>query len=82
MAQLQAKSNEQDDLSVFDMALPVTRHALIPESEDFEYLASGVDSLDLGIYIDWNPNKFSKVLDLLDYCKRRAKEKNDCRGSW
>ncbi len=38
------------------MAKSVTRHALIPFQEGFEFLLCGIDSLDLGGYVEWNDN--------------------------
>ena len=38
---------------VSSMAEPVTRHALIPPSDDFQYLLCGFDSLDIGLFVEW-----------------------------
>jgi hypothetical protein len=44
---------EEDKLFEPSMALPVTRHALIPFQGGFSFLLCGIDSLDLGGFVDW-----------------------------
>lgn len=66
-----------EDLSDFDMALPVTRHALMPEEEGFEFLHSGIDSLDLGLYVQWKTDLWSALLGRLDACKEQAGKKKN-----
>ncbi|QDT39374.1 replication initiation factor domain-containing protein [Stratiformator vulcanicus] len=39
--------------SLEGMASPVTRHAPISGPEDWEFLGANVDSLDLGVFVDW-----------------------------
>lgn len=41
------------------MAESVTRHALNPCVDEFRYLLCGIDSLDLGLYVDWNPDTWA-----------------------
>ncbi len=36
------------------MASPVTRHALNPPIQTFQLLLTGIDSLDLGLFVSWN----------------------------
>ena len=72
MAIAQAKQKTFEDFPVVNMASPVTRHALIPEEENFEFLLSGVDSLDLGPYVYWQEEKFSPLLGLLQDYKEKA----------
>ncbi len=38
------------------MAESVTRHAQIPEKEEFRVLLCGIDTLDLGLYVTWGRN--------------------------
>lgn len=66
------KQDPSEDLSDFYMALPVTRHVLIPEEENFEFLISGVDSLDLGPYVHWKPERFGKLLSVFQDLKEKA----------
>lgn len=76
MAIAQAKQKPSKDLSEINMASSVTRHVLIPEEENFEFLLSGVDSLDLGLYIYWQDEKFSPLLGLLqDYKEKSQNQK-------
>ena len=37
-----------------DMAWPVTRHTQIPLESGFRRVAYGIDSLDIGFYVQWN----------------------------
>lgn len=65
-----------DEEKLFEpsMALPVTRHALNPP--DVRFLACGIDTLDLGIFVRWGSN-WPSVLAILDRHKQRAqKEKS------
>lgn len=57
------------------MALSVTRHAQNPLSDNFRFLISGIDSLDLGLYIQWN-HKWPDFRTYLDQKKQAAMEKN------
>lgn len=77
MATKQSKIDPQEDLSEFDMALPVTRHALMPEEQDFQFLLSGVDSLDLGLYVHWKTDRWSDLLGRLEACKEKARIQKD-----
>lgn len=56
------------------MALPVTRHALIPFDEGFTFLLCGIDSLDLGGYVDWG-NSWENTKDLFQSRKEEAQTK-------
>ena len=47
--------DNQDDKS---MASSVTRHALIPLEGDYQFLLCGIDTLDLGIYVDWRGEEY------------------------
>jgi hypothetical protein len=47
---------EEDRLFEPSMALPVTRHALIPFQESWSFLLCGIDSLDLGGFVNWGAN--------------------------
>ena len=53
------------------MAESVTRHALMPPAEQFQYLLCGVDSLYVGLYVDWE-KCFSKVQAILEKYKQTA----------
>jgi hypothetical protein len=77
MAIEQSIFDPKEDLSEFDMALPVTRHALMPEEQDFEFLLSGIDSLDLGMYVHWKTDLWSDLLGRLDACKNQAAKKKN-----
>jgi hypothetical protein len=57
------------------MASSVTRHAQNPLSDNFQFLVSGIDSLDLGLNILWN-HKWPKFKSYLDQKKQEAMEKN------
>lgn len=48
------------------MAESVTRHALISLAEKFQYLICGIDSLDLGLNVQWNENWPETVINLQD----------------
>ena len=56
------------------MALSVTRHALNPQSRQFKWLLSGIDTLDLGLYVSWGIGWKRRLLDL-DKKKQRARAK-------
>ena len=56
------------------MALSVTRHAITPEIEEFQFLLCGIDSLDLGLYVVWGPD-WKRRLQSLDKKKQEARKK-------
>uniref|UniRef100_A0A7C2PI70 Plasmid replication initiation factor n=1 Tax=Schlesneria paludicola TaxID=360056 RepID=A0A7C2PI70_9PLAN len=53
------------------MALSVTRHAHFTEVSGWEFLAAGIDSLDLGVFVEWGP-LWSKTSEALQDGKERA----------
>lgn len=53
------------------MASSVTRHLQNPHFEDFQFLVHGIDSLDLGLYIQWN-YRWIDIKALLDTKKQDA----------
>lgn len=55
------------------MAEPVTRHALMPPAQDFQYLLCGFDSLDIGLFVEWGDN-WPVVLRTLQQLKDHAKK--------
>jgi len=44
-----------------DMALSVTRHALNPEPAEWKIINCGIDTLDVGLYVDWNDDWEEKI---------------------
>lgn len=56
------------------MAESVTRHALTPIVEEFQFLLCGIDSLDLGLYVTWGSN-WKQRLKMLDKKKQQARVK-------
>lgn len=54
------------------MAESVTRHALNPVSEEFRFLLCGIDSLDLGHYVDWNPDNWPNHVKYFQEKKEQA----------
>ncbi|MDD5722805.1 MAG: hypothetical protein PHY29_03595 [Syntrophales bacterium] len=75
-----AYNQETDDLLQGDyleesgMALSVTRHASTPPVAEFKFLLSGIDSLDLGLYVSWGSD-WKRRLNTLDKKKREAGKK-------
>ena len=57
------------------MAYPVTRHALNPMEDNFLYLLCGIDSLDLGLYVNWGANWKRRLLQL-NKIKQKAQQKD------
>jgi len=55
------------------MAEPVTRHALIPHLDNFQFLLCGFDSLDIGIFVEWGYD-WSVVLKALYAFKEKAQK--------
>lgn len=53
------------------MAEPVTRHALKPPADSFQYLTCGIDSLYFGIYVIWGED-WSNILKILENLKQKA----------
>jgi len=53
------------------MAESVTRHALISDTDNIEYLTCGIDSLDVGFYVSWGDH-WKELLSLFDLCKENA----------
>jgi hypothetical protein len=54
--------------------MPVTRHAPTPPGEEFQFLLSGIDSLDLGLYVVWGPD-WKRRLRTFDKKKQQARKK-------
>ena len=54
-----------------NMAESVTRHAQNPNVEDSQFLLCGIDTLDLGLYVQWDEN-WSRNRILLDEKKQQA----------
>ena len=48
-----------------NMALSVTRHALNPELTKWKIIQCGIDTLDVGLYVDWDDD-WEERLDLYD----------------
>jgi len=55
------------------MVEPVTRHALIPHLDNFEYLLCGFDSLDLGLFVEWGTD-WPVILQALQGFKEKAQK--------
>lgn len=55
------------------MAEPVTRHALIPNLDSFQYLLCGFDSLDIGLFVIWGED-WPAVLRRLTAYKEQAQK--------
>lgn len=53
------------------MAESVTRHALISDIDQIEYLTCGIDTLDVGFYVTWD-NHWEKLRQKLDARKEDA----------
>jgi len=51
------------------MGFPLTPHALFSEADldiaDFRFVATGIDTLDLGFYVHWKSAAFHQKLDKL-----------------
>jgi len=56
-----------------NMALSVTRHASTPLVDEFQFLLSGIDSLDLGLYVIWGPD-WKRRLQTFDKKKQQARK--------
>jgi len=54
------------------MAESVTRHVSNPHVEEFQFLLSGIDSLDLGLYVIWGPG-WKRRLQSLNKKKQQAR---------
>ena len=63
------------DVSTDSMAESVTRHALTPLVEEFEFLLCGIDTIDLGLYVIWGPG-WKRRLHNLDKKKQLARKKD------
>lgn len=63
------------DVSTDGMAVSVTRHALTPLVEEFEFLLCGIDTIDLGLYVIWGPG-WKRRLHNLDKKKQLARKKD------
>ncbi|MGA2782862.1 MAG: plasmid replication initiation factor [Smithella sp.] len=63
--------NQNNDKS---MALSATRHATTPSIQEFQHLLSGIDSLDLGLFVTWGAN-WKQRLKILDKKKLQARKK-------
>jgi len=60
--------NQQDS-----MAVSVTRHALNPPIENFQFLLCGIDTLDLGLFVTWN-DQWHQTREMLEAKKQQAQE--------
>jgi len=56
-----------------NMAVSVTRHVSDPQVEEFQFLLSGIDSLDLGLYVIWGSD-WKRRLQSLDKKKQQARK--------
>jgi hypothetical protein len=56
-----------------NMALSVTRHASTPLVDEFQFLLSGIDSLDLGLYVIWGSG-WKRRLQFMDKKKQKARK--------
>jgi hypothetical protein len=58
------------------MAEPVTRHAINPDIHEFQHLLSGIDSLDLGLYVEWRSD-WKRRLKVMDKMKQKSRREGD-----
>jgi len=56
-----------------NMAVSVTRHVSDPQVGEFQFLLSGIDSLDLGLYVIWGSD-WKRRLQLMDKKKQQARK--------
>jgi hypothetical protein len=68
-------SEQEEKFFESSMASSVTRHALIPFEEGFKFLLCGIDSLDLGGFVEWN-NKWEQRRDKFQNRKEQAQGTN------
>ena len=61
----------EDDID--SMAVSVTRHASNPHVTEFQFLLSGIDTLDLGLYVTWGTD-WKRRLNILDKKKQQARK--------
>lgn len=47
---------EYSDFGPESMADSVTRHAQIPHAQEIDFINYGIDTLDVGLYVQWGPN--------------------------
>lgn len=61
--------------SIDSMAVSVTRHASSPysNSQDIQFLLSGIDTLDLGLYVIWGTD-WKRKLKVLDKKKQQVRK--------
>jgi len=57
------------------MASSVTRHAQMTELRDWKYLTCGVDSLDLGLYVNWH--EWMMLMPRLNSLREEAQNDNN-----
>ena len=69
-----AQNNRVAGNDLKSMAESVTRHALNPDTDKFKYLLSGIDSLDLGLYVIWGSD-WKRRLRSMEGKKQRARKK-------
>lgn len=62
-----------DETQQSSMGIPVTPHATTPLTDNFQFLLSGIDSLDLGLYVIWGPDWKRRLLNL-DSKKQQARK--------
>lgn len=55
------------------MASSVTRHALNPPAETFQFLLCGIDTLDLGLFVKWN-DQWEQTRETLEAAKQIAQQ--------
>ena len=70
-----SEDNYQFQGSDRNMALSVTRHVSDPQVEEFQFLLSGIDSLDLGLYVIWGSD-WKRRLHSLDKKKQQARKQS------
>jgi len=72
----QSKANIHTSENDQSMAESVTRHALISDIDQIEYLTCGIDSLDVSFYVDWDDNWEERKKSFDNY-KAKAQEKEE-----
>ena len=55
------------------MASSVTRHALNPPVENFQFLLCGIDTLDLGLFVTWD-DQWHQTREMLEARKQQSQE--------
>ena len=66
----QTQNNQSNGMDE-NMALSVTRHVQNPQRTEWELLSCGIDTLDLGVYVNWN-NDWEDKKDIFQARKELA----------